>query len=118
MSYPTAKPKWVVLVEQRIEQLGSIQKVADELGYARSSLSLAIRGKYVGSTERLEETVLKVLGSVHCPILDKSLEADECVQFREREAPTQNPAEMRFWRACQKCPVACRKKNRKEGFED
>lgn len=118
MSCPTAKPQWVVLVEQRIEQLGSIQKVADELGYARPSLSLALRGKYVGSTERLEETVLKVLGSVHCPILDRILEADECVQFREREAPTQNPAEMRFWRACQQCPVACRKKNRKEGFED
>jgi len=118
MSYPAVKPQWVVLVEKRMEQLGSIQKVADELGYARPSLSLALRGKYVGSTERLEETVLKVLGSVHCPHLDKSLEADECVQFREREAPTQNPAEMRFWRACQKCPVACRKKNRKENFED
>lgn len=113
----SSKPRWVELVEQRIEQLGSIQKVADELGYARPSLSLALRGKYVGSTERLEETVLKVLGNVHCPYLDKNLEADECVQFREREAPTQNPTEMRFWRACQKCPVACKRKHRKDDLE-
>lgn len=43
MSCNTPKPKWIQLVEQRIEQLGTIQKVADELGYARPSLSLALR---------------------------------------------------------------------------
>ncbi|MFH7805474.1 hypothetical protein [Acinetobacter sp. BSP-53] len=64
MSRTSAKPEWIVLVEQRIEQLGSIQKVAEELGYARPSLSLALRGKYVGNTDRLEQTVMKVLASV------------------------------------------------------
>lgn len=104
------KPQWIVLVEQRIKQLGSIQKVADELGYARTSLSLAIRGKYVGSTDRLEKTVLKVLGRVNCPHLEVEISPEECVQYREREAPTQNPAEMRHWRVCQKCPNACIRK--------
>lgn len=110
MSRTSAKPEWMVLVEQRIEQLGSIQKVADELGYARPSLSLALRGKYVGNTDRLEKTVMRVLGSVHCPHLEQELSPEKCVSFREREAPTQNPAEMRHWRACQKCPHACIRK--------
>ena len=34
---------WKQLVEQRKEQLGSLQKVANELGYSRTSLSLALR---------------------------------------------------------------------------
>ena len=116
MSQNSAKPEWMVLVEQRIEQLGSIQKVANELGYARPSLSLALRGKYVGNTDRLEQTVMRVLGSVQCPHLNQELSPDECINFRERDAPTQNPAEMRHWRACQQCEVACKKKKRKEIF--
>ena len=55
MSCSSELPKWKNLVHARIAELGSIQKVADELGYARSSLSLALRDKYVGSTEQLEK---------------------------------------------------------------
>lgn len=110
------KPTWIVLVEQRIEQLGTIQKVADELGYARPSLSLAINGKYVGSTDRIEETVLKVLGNFKCPHLEREISPEECIAFKQRDAPTQNPAEMRHWRVCQQCPLACKKKSRKEIF--
>lgn len=110
MSSQNLKPKWIQLVEQRVEQLGSIQAVADEIGYARASLSLAIRGKYVGSTERLEGIVIKVLGSLICPHLERELSPDECISFKEREAPTQNPAAMRHWRACQQCPHACVRK--------
>ena len=110
MSCNTPKPKWIELVENRIEQLGTIQKVADELGYARPSLSLALRGKYVGSTDRLEKIVMRVLGSIHCPHLDQLISQEACAGFHEREAPTQNPVEMRHWRACQKCPHACVKK--------
>lgn len=110
MSCLSHKPEWIVLVEQRIQQLGSIQKVADELGYARPSLSLALRGKYIGNTDRLEKTVIRVLGAVHCPHLEQELSPEACIQFREREAPTQNPAEMRHWRVCQQCPHACNKK--------
>lgn len=79
MSCLSHKPQWIVLVEQRIQQLGSIQKVADELGYARPSLSLALRGKYIGNTDRLEKTVIRVLGAVHCPHLEQELSPDAIV---------------------------------------
>lgn len=99
----TTKKYWQLLVEKRVDELGSIQKVADELGYARVSLSLALRDKYIGSTETIESAVIKKYGNVQCPYLLKELTAKECQFFKERDAPTQNPNEMRFWRVCQQC---------------
>lgn len=100
---------WKELVEQRVAELGSLQKVADEIGYARCSLSLALRDKYVGKTDRLIEAVLTKLNKVQCPHLNKSLLNSECKQYKERNAPTQNPIEMRHWRACQSCTLQCKK---------
>ena len=105
MSCTDDLPKWKQLVHSRIKAVGSIQKVADELGYARASLSLALRDKYIGSTERLEQTVIRVLGSVNCPHLGQEITPDQCQAYKHREAPTQNPADMRHWRTCQQCPL-------------
>lgn len=100
---------WKALVEDRIEQTGSIQAVADEIGYARSSLSLALKDKYIGSTKKIEAAVLKRYANVLCPYLQVELSKSACLAYKNREAPTQNPAEIRHWRACQKCPVGCHK---------
>ncbi|ENX20163.1 hypothetical protein F892_03086 [Acinetobacter vivianii] len=106
-------PLWKQLVNERITELKSIQKVADEIGYARPSLSLALRDKYIGSTEKLEKKVLQVLGQVNCPFLEKSISPTECRVFETRDAPTQNPSEMRHWRACQGCEVGINKRVKK-----
>lgn len=105
-------PIWKQLVHQEIETLGSIQKVADAIGYARSSLSLALRDKYIGSTDQLEKTVIRVLGNVLCPYLDKKITPQECRNNTNREAPTQNPADMRFWRSCQVCTVSIKPRDK------
>lgn len=107
MSCSSESSAWKSLVYARIAEVGSIQKVADELGYARPSLSLALRDKYVGSTDKLIKTVMTKLGQVKCPYLDQTITPQQCRNFREREAPTQNPAEMRHWRACQGCVNKC-----------
>jgi len=101
----TSEPLWKALVYQRIKELGSIQKVADELGYARPSLSLALRDKYVGDTKKLESTVIRVLGYVMCPYLNEKITPQQCGEYRNIEAPTHNPARMRHWRHCQQCKV-------------
>lgn len=105
-------PDWKQLVLNRKEQLGSLQKVAEELGYARPSLSLALRDKYVGSTDRLIKTVYQVLGKIECPYLQHEISSIACQKYKERDAPTQNPAEMRHWRVCQSCSVGCTSKKR------
>lgn len=109
---PLVCKEWQKLVYDRIEQLGSIQAVADEIGYARSSLSLALRNKYKGSTAKLEEKVFSVLSQVQCPFLGESISFAQCKAYCKREAPTHNPAEMRHWRVCQGCDVGFNK-NRK-----
>lgn len=98
---------WKQLVMQRKEQLGSLQKVADELGYSRTSLSLALSDKYVGSTARLIKKVIAVLSKVECPYLQRDITPNDCKNFKDRDAPTQNPVEMRHWKSCQCCPVGC-----------
>lgn len=98
--------KWKQLVYARKEQLGSIQKVADELEYSRTSLSLALRDKYIGSTEKLVTRVFEVLSTVECPYLNESITFIQCAEYRERDAPTQNPTQMRHWRKCQSCKGA------------
>jgi hypothetical protein len=107
-------PDWKQLVLNRKEQLGSLQKVADELGYSRTSLSLALRDKYIGSTARLVKKVLAVLGKIECPYLKHEISSIDCQKYKERDAPTQNPAEMRHWRACQSCPIGCGQIKKKE----
>jgi len=103
---------WKQLIYKRIQELGSIKKVADELGYARPSLSLALNDKYIGNTDKLVKTVYRVLGQINCPYLEKKITPDECRAFHSREAPTQNPAEMRHWRKCQTCQAGCHKRVR------
>lgn len=103
---------WKQLVLNRKEQLGSLQKVANELGYSRTGLSLALRDKYVGSTVRLVKKVLAVLGKIECPYLQHEISSLDCQKHKERDAPTQNPVEMRHWRACQLCLVGCTNKKR------
>ena len=107
-------PDWKQLVLNRKEQLGSLQKVAEELGYARPSLSLALRDKYVGSTDRLIKTVYQVLWKIECPYLKREISSVDCRKYKERDAPTQNPVEMRHWKACQSCPIGCGQAKKKE----
>ena len=95
--------EWKQLVYARIEEVGSMTKVAKELGYARPSLSLALNGKYKGNTHSIEQKVLETFGQFECPFLKRTISRLQCRTYQEREAPTQNPAEMRHWRSCQNC---------------
>lgn len=97
---------WRELIQAKLDAGGSLTALAQELGYARTSLSLAFRGKYKGSTDKIEKRVIEVLSTVECPYLDKSITTAQCSAFSEREAPTHNPSEMRHWRQCRKCKGA------------
>ena len=54
--------------------------------------------------------VLAVLGKIECPYLQHEISSVDCQKYKDRDAPTQNPAEMRHWRACQSCSVGCNKR--------
>lgn len=101
---------WRELIQAKLDAGGSFTALAQELGYARTSLSLAFRGKYKGSTEKIEKRVIEVFSTVECPHLCKSITTPQCSTYREREAPTHNPSEMRHWRKCQSCELGSKKR--------
>lgn len=81
----------------------SIAATARRLGYSRTAVSLALAGKYPGTTDRLAATVLDVLGRVACPHLGREVTPGECA-IHGGQIPTSSPAALRLWRACQTCP--------------
>ena len=96
----------VELVQGAIERFGSVQAVATKIGYARSSLSLAMSGRYVGSLDKMELAIAAELSvAVACPHLGRSISGADCRNHRTRPIPTANPVDLKFWRACRYCPL-------------
>jgi len=92
------------LLEAAVERMGSVAAVARVLGYGRSSISLALAGKYIGDTGKIRIAIFERLrGSVDCPHLGMELTAGDCASFRERGIPTSSPAQIKHWQACQMC---------------
>lgn len=93
------------LVEAAIGRLGSQKRVAQRIGYAPASLSIAMTGHYRGSLATMEAAIVAQLGSaIDCPHLGRAIDPAECLAHRTRPIPTANPADLRHWRACRYCP--------------
>ena len=82
-------------------------KVAKRLQVSRTSVSLLLAGKYVGSTDRMKGRVEAVLGGgeVECPHLKAALSAHDCLGWQRRPQPTSAPEDLRHWLACRTCPI-------------
>lgn len=95
---------WLDLLKTEVAK-SNITQVANQIGYARTSVSLALSGKYVGSTDKLAAAVLKAYSDrFQCPHLSQAITKDECAGFSSRSIPQSNASALRHWRACQSCP--------------
>lgn len=93
------------LLEAALAAPGATQEtVAARMGYNRSTLSLALNGKYPGSTDKFSAKVIEALGRIVCPHLGEEISRQDCRAHHTRAAPTSSPFAMRHWRACQGCP--------------
>ncbi|HWH86322.1 MAG TPA: hypothetical protein VNV36_06060 [Pseudomonas sp.] len=99
--------EWLRLLRTEAE-LQTITGAAKRIGCARSKVSMLLSGKYPAKTVRAERQVLRVLGSVQCPVLDgETMEGSCCQAHRLRAAgtpPTNNSTAILYWRSCQVCP--------------
>ena len=93
---------WLALLATEAART-SIAATGRRLGYSRTSISLALAGKYPGGTDKLAATVLAILGRRTCPHLGRDVAPAECAG-NAGEMPTSSPAALRLWRACQACP--------------
>ncbi len=94
---------WRVLLAEEAART-SIAATARRIGYSRTSVSLALAGKYPGQTDKLAEAVRAALGTLVCPHLELSVTPADCAVNASGPAPTSSPEALRLWRACQACP--------------
>ena len=102
---PRAEAPWLARLRAECART-SINAVALRLGYARTSISLVLAGRYPGQTDRVERKVERIFGAlVTCPHRKTSIEPDDCRSTRRGPMPTSDPVRLRQWSACRACPL-------------
>ena len=85
---------------------GGIGKVAQNLGYGRSSINLYLRGKYPAGTEKLEEKILATYSdSIVCPFTKGVLSKKQCDDASGSSINASNPVIFKLQQFCKSCPV-------------
>ena len=101
---PVTVDNWQAAVEEEAEQDGcNLTIIAEKIGYARPSLSLAINGNYVGSTDKIRDAYIAYRKQVLCPYVQETVSRSYCIDHATGDAPTHHPAKLRHWQVCQKC---------------
>lgn len=99
-------PDWIETLALEC-QLKSQSQVAKALDVSPAAVSQVLRGKYAGSTARMEERVRGVYldGKVSCPALGE-LPVNECLKHRDHAKSFQmgSPTRALMYRACHRCP--------------
>ena len=101
---------WLELLRQQVAAKG-VRAVARELGLSKSTVSLAVSGRYPASTRKIEEAVRRVYGegrALLCPELGE-ISVATCVRNWEEAQRiglrTNDPDKLRLFRVCRDCPV-------------
>ncbi len=104
---PLAKP----LPQDALDALLEMKKHASQVEIARkldvsdSTISNALKGRYIGNVDALAERIRGELlnQTVRCPILGE-ITSRICQDERKKPFHTANPMRVQLWRACKVCP--------------
>ena len=98
---------WLEILRGQVDShgKGGLNLVAQELGLAKSGLSMALNGKYPASTAKLEARVLEVYGGrkLICPVLGEiEIKACRANQARAKVIGLRagNPETLRLLKSC------------------
>lgn len=96
--------EWLDILRRQVAEKGS-RRVAEEIGYAASSVRLAVNGKYTANTAKLAAKVLEVYRSeITCPFSGERRRKNMCALARKLDkAPDDNPQLHRYWQTCRAC---------------
>lgn len=102
---------WKQLLARQVASK-SVGVVARELGVSATTVSLVLSDKYGASTDNIERKVRAIYGEdglVECHELGKKISPAKCVETWELAKrigiQASNPAKIRLYKACLKCPV-------------
>lgn len=98
-------PELLAALEAAVKALGTQVAVADALGVSASLINQALKGKYRGDIDSLEQRIRGVLMNVTvtCPVLGE-LSTKSCLDEQRRKPVFTNPLRVRLARACKTCP--------------
>jgi hypothetical protein len=101
---------WIEVLKRHVEQKGP-RRVAQELGFARSTIDLVCQGKYKASTKRIEERVKAVYGhngKIFCEVLGEITPlicAENWNKAKKIGMLASNPEHLRLYKTCLNCSV-------------
>ena len=78
-------------------------RLATQVGYDKSTLSLVANDKYPADPARVLTRVAEVLDGVDCPHLGEQLSHERCTVYQTRLMPTSDPDALAHWAACRGC---------------
>jgi len=98
-------PESLDALQRAISHLGTQVAVAEALGVSASLINQALKGKYRGDIDTLEQRIRGVLMNVtvQCPVLGE-LSTKDCLDEQRRKVVFTNPLRVRLHRACKTCP--------------
>lgn len=88
-----------------LKKHASQAEIARRLDVSDSTISNALKGRYIGNVEALAERIRGELlnQKVVCPILGE-ITSRICQDERKKPFHTANPMRVQIWRACKTCP--------------
>ena len=93
------------LLKETINERGAA-RVAADLGYSRTTISMVLNGKYPSSTEKILKRVVETYGTaiVECPVLGP-ITIKKCSHHKRQPFAATNQLRSRLYRACMECDV-------------
>lgn len=102
------------ILRREVQKAKSVAPVAKKLGYARSSVSLYLSGRYTANVENIEKKIIGTFtGKILCPYTNEIIEKSECEEVEKQNLNTSNPVLFRLQQFCKSCPI---RHNPKEKF--
>jgi hypothetical protein len=100
--HQASEPSW--LRELRIECAAtSVQEQSVRLGYSRTALSLALRGKYGAGLSKLQQRFESAKSNVDCPHLHRPITLLECRTYHVSPCNVANRDSVNHFKACRVC---------------
>jgi hypothetical protein len=95
---------WLELLKKKVEELGR-RKVEQDTGMSKTTLSLVLNNKYMGSISNIESQVNLAYAKieVECPVLGK-IRMIRCVTEQKKPLTLSNPQRIKLFKACAICP--------------
>ncbi len=100
---PDKKAKAMPLLQQAVEDFGSIQAVAVALDVSRTAISLTLADKYKGNPSLIYDRVIARFAGWECLHTSERITPTDCHSHCLGQPPVQNPSAMRHYRTCQGC---------------